>query len=818
MELIALRGVTLARPGAPDAPPLLAGVDLDLAEGARVGLVGRSGAGKSSLLALLSGRLPPASGRVVKAPGVRVALLAQAPPRSEAGTVWEVAAAGLDELRSLERAMRAAERDVAAGVPGAEDRLAALASEHERLGGYAAAARLREVLHALGFPAARHGEAAADLSAGERRRLALAAALAAPCDVLLLDEPTNHLDLPARAWLERHLAGRGGALVLVSHDRDLLTAATNRTAFLAGGRLRSYPDGYDRAARRAAADDASSERRARELRREARRLERVAAELARHGRRSRARERRADELARSADAAAVARVRVDGPRLPGAEARRRPRGTLLDAARLTVPGLLEGGRVRLAAGDSVALMGPNGSGKSTLLRLLAGEARSADPAARVEYAPALRLVRVGQEDGGLAAREPVLDQLARVLGADAARSRLAAAGLPHAAWSLPPERLSGGERARAGLALALALSPDVLLLDEPDNDLDLHAIEALEEALRELVAAGCALVLATHDRRLAASTCRRAWSVGGGRLAAYASVRAYLRGEAPVPPETFFASAGGEATEAASAAGEPGEPEAPPDPLAELESERAELLDRLSDPVGLSERDLARARARLLEVEGEVMRLLDARLPPPAPRYAFRERGMALVADAVPEADEPLWVVAPAEGGPTARIASGAAPAPDPASGDEPCAASGDEPPRTEGPTPPRPRLEVRLLGDVAHLALVAPDGACALPHVAAALLDAGTRLAFTVAGAARAQAWVEERVPDTLLARGDGGWRFLDLGGYLAAEGWTRGRGRSSRPRGARGRPERAVDAGPRLSPGGAGRKRRRPRRRSGT
>src|SRR5690606_30668090 len=156
-------------------------------------------------------------------------------------------------------------------------------------------------------------------------------------------------------------------------------------------------------------------------------LEAVAAELARLGRRSRARERRAGELARGAEDGAPTDV-GPAPRLPGAEPGRRRRGWLLTAERLAVPGVLEVGSVRLAAGDGVALR--------------------------------LRLVPVGEEDRGLAPGEPVLDQLARVLGDDAARSRLAAAGLPYAAWTEPPERLSGGERARAGLALALSLAPD----------------------------------------------------------------------------------------------------------------------------------------------------------------------------------------------------------------------------------------------------------------------------------------------------------------------------------------------------------------------
>ncbi len=755
MELVALRGVSLPRPGAEDAPPLLDAVDLTLGEGARIGLVGRSGAGKSTLLDVVAGRTVAPAGSVVRAPGVRVSYLRQATALDPDATVEDAARAGLSELRALEARLRDAERALADGGGVAADRYAALLVEHEHLGGYGAEAALREVLHALGFTPEGRGRRVGELSAGERRRLALAVALATPADVLLLDEPTNQLDVLARVWLEQHLSRRPGAAVVVSHDRALLTAATNATGFLAAGRLRVHPGGYDRAARRAAAEDAASERRARELRREAERLTKVAAELARYGRRSRSRERRADELA-SAAGAQPGTAGAGAPSLAFRITDRRRRGWLLWGERLSAQARLAGAEVRLAAGDAVALMGPNGSGKSTLLALLAGTLPSTDPQAKLEFAPGLRLVHVGQEDRGLGGGESVLQQLATPLGDELARARLAEAGLPYASWSLPPTRLSGGERARAGLALALALEPDVLLLDEPDNDLDLEALTALERSLQELARAGCAIVLATHDRRLAESVCRRAWEVAGGRLVAYASVRAYLRGEAALPAEAFFSVGPSPLATALP------DPEPVPDPLAELESERAGLLASLADPLGRSERDLGRARARLREVEGEIVARLDERLPPPAPRYAFREGGLSLQADASPGAPVPTWTVFAAANGERGARAGAAA-----------------------GPAPPV-RLHVRLLGDVAHLALEEAEGTCTLPYAAAALLDAGARLAFTVAGAVRAQAYVAERVPATLLAPDGSGWRFLDLGGFLVLEGWAAGR------RAARERPGR--------------------------
>ncbi len=746
--LLRVHDLELRRPGSRGASPLLRVGALDVFAGDRLGLVGRSGSGKSTLLSVLAGTAQAGEGAVVRPPGVRVAYLRQGVDGVPSTTVADVAAAALSEVRAAEERVRAAERRLASGGQDASHDHAAALEEHERLGGYRAESELRELLHALGFPETSWGRETEALSTGQRRRLALAATLATPADVLLLDEPTNHLDMPARAWLERHLVDGGRTVIIVSHDRALLTAATTETLFIESGRLRRVAGGYDRAAKRVETESASHLRRAREARREATRLERVARELAREGRRTKARERAARDLGRHAaglveGTGSEPAVTFDtGPDETDRGVRRR--GWLLHAEGLSRDGLYEDVTVRLGPGDRIALVGANGSGKSSLLAQLAGVLPLGGPLARLEYAPGMRLAYVGQVDRGLVDGIPVLEQLAAPLGDERARSNLAEAGLPYTSWSLPPERLSGGERAKAGLAMALALGPDLLVLDEPDNDLDLAGVEALEEALSRVAEAGVALLVATHDRSLARRALGRAWQLRDGDLVAYPSVRAYLRGEKHVAADTFWREAAELPEPPSVVAGTATEE----DPVARLEEERVALLEVLGDPVGMTPRDRARARRRLSEVEGELVTLLDARLEPPRPRYKLREGGYDVFADATATG---TWRLVIAVGPEEAAVELG-------------------------GSGKRLPSATLRAIGEVGHLATEEPEGSRYLPVVTSALLDAGTRLAFTVAGVSAVQAHVDGVASPTLLSQSAGGWWFSDLGAFLGSQGWRPG------------------------------------------
>ncbi len=744
---------------------LLAGVSLALVARDRVGLVGANGSGKSTLLRILAGEAEPFEGSVRRAPGVRVALLSQTDVSLPGKTLAEAAHAATSHARELEARLRLEEQRLAAGESTDAD-YAALLCEFERVGGYAAEGRAREVLAALGFGQDTWDREVASLSAGERRRLSLALTLTRAADVLLLDEPTNHLDLAAREWLGRYLGAHEGAAVVISHDRALLDAATDRTAFLSGGRLWPEPGAYTVARKRREAALSASHKRMREQEREAERLERMATELAAFGRKAAARKRGAQRKSRALRVLAGARssVAVTPSRLvtESGHHSRAASGTLVDARHLSVPGLLDDVSVSVRRGEHVALLGPNGSGKSTLARLLAGDLGAAGPLAEVSYLPALKLRLVDQEGRGLEPDATLLSQVAVVVGNAKAPKLLADAGVAPRAWDLAARHASGGERARTGLALAFAQGADLWILDEPTNDLDLEAVEALEVQLkRALASSGAALLLITHDRRLAESLTDEVWSVVDGRIERYRDVKAYLRGEPllAVPKVALGAAGtgrGGDAegangganagapedTTASAAAGATGATEAPE----ALEDERSAILALLVEPFAQTARDRDRLRRRVSEIETTLMGLYDARLKAPAPRYRVREHGLSVHGD-VTEGRLRLALTDYPETG----------------------------------------ALDASVILGVAHLRLLEPTAACILPRARSALLDAGTWLAFTVMGARAVQLQTSMPFASRWLRAVGDDWHTADLRAFLMAEGWraSGGNGRRRHKRG---------------------------------
>jgi ATPase subunit of ABC transporter with duplicated ATPase domains len=541
--MLAARNLTVIR----GAQVVLDGIDLLVDGTSRIGVLGRNGAGKTTLLRCLAGLELPTSGTVERSPpNLDVGYLAQEPdPRpGETTAAYLRRRTGLAEA---ETAMQAALRAVG-DHPGPreleayDDALARFLA----LGGDDHDTRAPRVLADVGLDPAVLDTALERLSGGQRVKAGLAAILLARFGVLLLDEPTNNLDFDGLARLERFLAGEDRPVVLVSHDRAFLSAATTQIAELDlhSRRLTQYGGGYDayveeRRRRREQAyaeyDEARAERARLE---EAARQKRAWAQSRRGERRTDndkalAGRRKERATAGAARARAIDRrlERLGDPEKPwegwdlrlSLQAGRRSGEVVASLAGAVV----DRGRFRLGPvdlelrwRDRLALTGPNGAGKSTLLGLLTGELRPA--AGTVRLGSGVVAGHLGQDRVPFPGTVLEAVRAHTDLSVSEARSLLAKFDLGAEHLTRPEAALSPGERSRAGLAVLVARGTNLLLLDEPTNHLDLDAIEELERALAGYDGT---LVVVSHDRRLLANLrLDRRLAVVAGRVA-----------EAPLP-------------------------------------------------------------------------------------------------------------------------------------------------------------------------------------------------------------------------------------------------------------------------------------------
>src|SRR5579859_154955 len=493
---------------------LLDDVSLSLHAGWRVGISGRNGAGKSSLLALIAGELQPDAGHFERPREWTLAWVRQETP-ALARSALDYVLDGDAEFRRLEAELAAAE--------AAHDahRLGPLHERLHAIGGYAAPARAAELLHGLGFAVGDERRNVGDFSGGLRMRLNLAQALMCRSDLLLLDEPTNHLDLDAVIWLETWLTRYPGTLLLISHDRDFLDAVVTHVLALAEQKAELFAgdlSGFERKrAERLLQQQALADKQQRERAHLQRFVDRFKAKASK-ARQAQSRVKALEKMVDIAPVRAASSIRFEFL-APAAL----PTPLLaLDAASAGYGErtVLSGIKLALAPGDRIALLGANGAGKSTLVKLLAG---SLAPQAGTRTVA--RDLRVGyfaqhqleQLDAGASAVAHLL-RLDPGLGERAARDFLGGFGFGGERALEPVAPFSGGEKARLCLALTVFQRPNLLLLDEPTNHLDLDMREALTEALNDFEGA---LVLVSHDRALIRTCCDTLLHVGGGRVAPY---------------------------------------------------------------------------------------------------------------------------------------------------------------------------------------------------------------------------------------------------------------------------------------------------------
>ncbi len=482
-------------------PLLLDGATLPIEAGERIGLLGRNGAGKSTLLKMINGDVPPDSGEIVKSPETRVALLPQDVPATLPGTVFEIVASGGHEHLEVLRQYHELTTQLArGGGPHLLEKLERVQHRLETSGAWHFHQRVETV---IGWTSLDEDAEFRLLSAGLKRRVLLARALAHEPDLLLLDEPTNHLDIDSILWLEEFLLRFNKTLIFVTHDRAFLQRMATRIVEIDRGRLLSFDCDYSTYLERRQAMLDMEEKAWQDFDRKLAKEE-VWIRQGIKARRTRneGRVRALEQLRLERD---LRRERMGNARIAIVEASRSGR-LVVDAEKISFSydgkKIVENFSTTILRKDKIGILGPNGSGKTTLLKLLLGELKPQK--GRVRLGAGLKIAYFDQLRAQLDEDRTLRDSIA-----DGGDTVIVGGATRHVVGYLqdflfapdqiaaPVRLLSGGERNRLLLAKLFSVPSNVLVLDEPTNDLDTETLSLLEERL--LTYSGT-ILLVSHDR------------------------------------------------------------------------------------------------------------------------------------------------------------------------------------------------------------------------------------------------------------------------------------------------------------------------------